>query len=618
MTDAAPSTVAGWPQPSTPDRMTSLLDAVMGLGRGLELPEVLHGIVRAAVTLTGARYGALGIVDDGRSLSQFLPVGMDEETAARIGTYPCGQGILGELIHHPEPLRLTDLSQHPRSYGFPAHHPPMRTFLGVPVRVRDKVFGNLYLTEKQGGGDFDADDEAVLTTLSIAAGVAIDNARMYDESRRRERRLEALGDITRSLLSGTRATEVLHLIAERAMEVAGADSATVLLPSGDAGGAPAATGQVPPPPVAGTAPSGGCPVAHGAVPAGSPAPPGAAGPAPADLASGASSLTVDVAQGHGASRILGLTVPARGSLAGLAALTGSPVSTSDIRTDPRAHPFDATPAGEADGQDPAIGPVVAVPLQVGSGRQGALRLGRIAGRASFDDSDVELVSGFADQAAIALELARRRAESEELVVLHDRDRIARDLHDLAIQRLFATGMTLQSATRTIADRPEAAERVSRAVDDLDTTIRIIRSTIFDLRAADEPGHPGLRRRLAETTQTAARALGFRPALRIDGPVDTTVPDDLAEQLLAVAAEALSNAARHAAATRIDVTVTATDDALTLTVTDDGTGVDPAGPARHTGGLANMRHRAERHRGTFTLTESASGGTRVRWRVPLRV
>ncbi|WP_251143955.1 GAF domain-containing protein, partial [Streptomyces sp. McG5] len=255
--------------------MTSLLDAVMGLGRGLELPEVLHGIVRAAVTLTGARYGALGIIDDGRSLSEFLPVGMDEETAARIGTYPCGRGILGELIQHPEPLRLTDLSQHPRSYGFPAHHPPMRTFLGVPVRVRDKIFGNLYLTEKQGGGDFDADDEAVLTTLSIAAGVAIDNARMYDESRRRERRLEALGDITRSLLSGTGASEVLHLIAERAMAVAGADSAAVLLPSGDEeparGGAArtpadapaageAADGAAPAPPAA---PAGVCPVAHG-------------------------------------------------------------------------------------------------------------------------------------------------------------------------------------------------------------------------------------------------------------------------------------------------------------------------------------------------------------------
>ncbi|RZD85196.1 histidine kinase [Streptomyces albidoflavus] len=616
--------MAGWPQPSTPDRMTSLLDAVMGLGRGLELPEVLHGIVRAAVTLTGARYGALGIIDDGRSLSEFLPVGMDEETAARIGTYPCGRGILGELIQHPEPLRLTDLSQHPRSYGFPAHHPPMRTFLGVPVRVRDKIFGNLYLTEKQGGGDFDADDEAVLTTLSIAAGVAIDNARMYDESRRRERRLEALGDITRSLLSGTGASEVLHLIAERAMAVAGADSAAVLLPSGDEeparGGAArtpadapaageAADGAAPAPPAA---PAGVCPVAHGGpAPQTAPAQPEPGG----HLAAG--SLTVDVAEGYGASRILGLTVPKRGSLAGLAAVTGSPVSTSDIRTDPRAHPFDAIPVTGTDGPDPAIGPVVAVPLQVGSGRQGALRLGRIAGRASFDDSDVELVSGFADQAAIALELARRRAESEELVVLHDRDRIARDLHDLAIQRLFATGMTLQSTTRAIADRPAAAERVSRAVDDLDTTIRIIRSTIFDLRAADEPGHPGLRRRLAETTQTAAHALGFRPSLRIDGPVDTTVPDDLAEQLLAVAAEALSNAARHAAATRIDVTVTATDEALTLTVTDDGKGIDPAGPARHTGGLANMRHRAESHRGTFTLTDSPSGGTRVRWRVPLR-
>lgn len=150
--------------------MRSLLDAVMGLGRGLELPQVLGGIVEAAVDLTDAEYGALGVVGDGQRLSQFLPVGMSEELIASIGPLPCGRGILGELIRHPEPLRLTDLSRHPRSYGFPAHHPPMRTFLGVPVRVRDEVFGNLYLTEKRGGGSFDAEDEAVVTTLSIAAG----------------------------------------------------------------------------------------------------------------------------------------------------------------------------------------------------------------------------------------------------------------------------------------------------------------------------------------------------------------------------------------------------------------------------------------------------------------
>ncbi|MFJ5725541.1 GAF domain-containing protein [Streptomyces sp. NPDC093149] len=561
--------------------MRSLLDAVMSLGRGLELPEVLRGIVEAAVTLTDAQYGALGIVGDGQKLLEFLPVGISEQLAAVIGQTPCGRGILGELIHHPQPLRLTDLSSHPRSFGFPPHHPPMRTFLGVPVRVRDEVFGNLYLTEKQGGVSFDADDEAVLTTLSIAAGVAIDNARMYEESRRRERRLEALGEITRTLLSGTDADEVLHLIAERAMEVAGADRAAILLPT----------------------------------------------PAPLSAGSEASGaearLTVAVAHGMDSERVTGLSVPAWGSLAGLAARTGTPVHCADVRIDPRAHPF-------GDGAEEGLGPVVTVPLRVDTGARGALRLGRPVDRPPFDDTEVALVSGFADQAAIALELARRRAESEELAVMHDRDRIARDLHDLAIQRLFATGMTLQSTTRAIADRPDAAERVSRAVDDLDTTIRIIRSTIFDLRTADGSGRGGLRHRMTETARTAAHALGFRPSVRIDGPVDTTVPDELAEHVVAVAAEAVSNASRHARATRIGIVLSA-DDAVTLTVTDNGIGipdgvttapgtaaaVDAGEPGTgRLGGLANMRTRAQLCGGALTIERPAEGGTRIVWRVPL--
>ncbi|MFD8542419.1 GAF domain-containing protein [Streptomyces sp. NPDC059649] len=576
----------------------------MSLGRGLELPQVLRGIVEAAVTLTDAEYGALGVVGDGQ-LSQFLPVGMSDELIGQIGRTPCGRGILGELIRNPVPLRLTDLTRHPHSYGFPANHPPMRTFLGVPVRVRDEVFGNLYLTEKRGGGSFDADDEAVLTTLSTAAGVAIDNARMYHESRHRERWLEALGEITRSLLSGTDADEVLRLIAERAREVAGADSAAVLLPA----------------------------------------------------SSSADQLTVAVACGTGASRILGLRVPADGSLPGMAVRSGRPVVSTDLRADPRAYPLGAGTSGNGTGtgngsgtgtgigtgigtgnpcqreapmgressvgeeinggalhRQPAEvdGPTVAVPLQVDTGC-GALRLSRLAGRPAFDDAEVTLISGFADQAVIALELARRRAESEELTVLHDRDRIARDLHDLAIQRLFATGITLQSATRLI-DRPEAAERVGRAVNDLDTTIKIIRSTIFGLRTTgDAKEGRGLRRDMTETVQRAAGPLGFAPALRIDGPVDAAVPDDLTGHLVAVTAEALSNAARHAQAHHLDVTLSVTADTVTLTVTDDGVGV---GHAPHTGGLANMRARAEMHGGRLAVERPESGGTRIVWRVPL--
>ncbi|WP_449479189.1 sensor histidine kinase [Streptomyces abikoensis] len=478
--------------------MRGLLDAVMSVGHGLELPQVLHGIVEAAVTLTDAEYGALGIVGDGQTLSEFLPVGMSEELTARIGRTPCGRGILGELIHNPAPLRLTDLTRHPRSYGFPEHHPPMRTFLGVPVRVRDEVFGNLYLTEKRGGAAFDADDEAVLSTLSIAAGVAIDNARMYHESRRRERWLQALGEITRSLLSGTDEDAALELIAERAMEIANADSAVVVEAEDE------------------------CP----------------------------------------------------------------------------------------SGQDAAV---VSVPLRTGDGARRSLLLHRRAGRPPFDETEAKLISGFADQAAIALELAQRRAESEELAVLHDRDRIARDLHDLAIQRLFATGMTLQSATRLI-DRPEAVERVGRAVDDLDTTIQIIRSTIFGLRTAGDGrgGGPSLRRGMAEAVQAATRTLGFAPALRIEGPADTDVPAELAEQILAVVAEALSNAARHACARRVEVMLTVTERA-TLTVTDDGVGV---GSAPRRGGLANMLSRAELHGGRLAVETPEGGGTRIVWSVPL--
>ncbi|MFE4592498.1 GAF domain-containing sensor histidine kinase [Streptomyces laurentii] len=537
--------------------MHGLLTAVMDLGRDLELPQVLRSIVEAAASLTDAEYGALGVIgDSGEQLSRFLPVGMDDDMVRRIGPAPCGHGILGELIHNPAPLRLDDLGSHPSSFGFPAHHPPMRTFLGAPIRVRDEVFGNIYLTEKRGGRSFDADDEAVLTTLSMAAGVAIDNARLYRDSRRRERRLEALGEITRALLAGSATDDVLRLITRRAMEVADADLATVLLPSGPAG-----------------------------------------------------DLTVEMAHGDTAELVRGAVLPATGSLAGLAAQGGEPVVTTDVRTDPRA-----TPLG---GAGDAHGPVVAVPLPVSDAGCGALRLSRKAGRQGFDATETLLISGFADQAAIALELARRRAQSEELTVLHDRDRIARDLHDVAIQRLFATGMTLQSATRTIDDTG-AAERVTRAVDDLDATIQIIRSTILQLRTADDDRNgPALRRRLAETVQLAAQHLRFNPSLRITGPVDSTVPADLAEHVLAVTAEALSNIARHARASRADVVVAVPDpaDRLLLTVTDDGIGL---GAARPTGGLLNMSSRAEQCRGSLLVDapEEYAQGTRITWSAPL--
>ncbi|WP_458249521.1 GAF domain-containing protein [Streptomyces sp. MAI_2237] len=530
--------------------MHGLLRAVMNLGRGLELSQVLRGIVEAAVELTDARYGALGVIGEGRRLSQFLTVGISENSADRIGRPPRGRGLLGELIRHPAPLRLTDLTRHPGSVPLPEHHPPMRGFLGVPIRVRHEVFGNLYLTEKRGGADFDADDEAVLTTLANAAGVAIDNARRYHDSRRREQWLEALGEISRSLLAGTEARAVLGLIARRASELADADQAVVLLPSGPR----------------------------------------------------ANRLTVETAHGADAEGLRGRSFPADGSLAGQAARTGRAAATADAENDPRVRPLAA-----ADGTA-LYGPVVAVPLPLDGAAGGALRLSRRSGRAAFDESEVQLVSRFADQAALALELARRRAESGELAVLRERDRIARDLHDLAVQRLFATGMTLRSTTRTLGGA-DAAERVGRAVRDLDTTVEIIRTAIFELRSAgDDRGGAGLRRRMPETVRLAAGVLGFSPALRIEGPVDSTVPAEVAEQVLAVTGEALAGVARHTGATRADVVlaVPMTGDRLTLTVTDDGTAppADTAGDGPPVG--------AEHHGGTLSVESSADSGNRLVW------
>ncbi|MFC6063800.1 GAF domain-containing protein [Streptomyces ochraceiscleroticus] len=540
-------------------RTCTLLDAVLSAGGELGVDQVLRHIVETAVVLADAEYGALGVIGDAQRLSRFLPVGLSEELAARIGPLPAGHGVLGELIRHPRPLRLTDLKE--GSGGFPAHHPPMRTFLGAPVRVREEVFGNLYLTEKRGGARFDADDEAMLSMLAAAAGVAIDNARLYHESRRREQWLEALGEITRSLLSGAATREVLGLIARRSGDLAVADSVVVFLPD-------ASTGE----------------------------------------------LTAVVAEGVDAERLDGTVVPGDGSLAGLAARTGEPAVTADLRTDPRSYALRE--------RDRAAGPAVAVPLLLDARAGGALWLSRAAGRQHFSDGEVELISGFAEQAALALELDRRRRAAEQVDALRERDRIARDLHDLAIQRLFAAGMTLQSAERLI-ERPEAAARVGRAVDDLDETIKIIRSTIFGLRTAAEPRDgAGLRRRVLDVVESAGQALGFAPSLRMEGPVDTDVPATTAGQLLPVLTEALSNTARHARARRVDVALTVADDVV-LTVTDDGVGLD-RGPAANggcppdagEGGLANIRWRAGQLGGRLRLEAPPGGGTRLVWHVPL--
>jgi len=369
-----------------PRSLRQLLDAVLTIGSDLDLPAMLRRIIQSATDLVDARYGALGVLDDtGSRLTQFITVGIDEETHRRIGDLPAGHGILGLLIVDAKPLRLPDLTEHPDSYGFPPHHPPMRSFLGVPIRVRDEVFGNLYLTDK--------------TTAEV-----------------------------------------------------------------------------------------------------------------------------------------------------------------------------------------------------------------------FTDVDEELVVALASAAAVAIENARLHARVQELALATDRERIARDLHDTVIQRLFATGLSLQRTARMLRADPATAEaRIEAAVDDIDLTVKHIRSAIFGLETTRVSGGAGLRERALSLLREAVGPLGFEPRVLFDGPVDTGVPDELAADLLATLREALTNVARHAGATRVDVEILVAED-IVLRVIDDGAG--PHGGGNGGGrGLKNMATRAQRHGGTSAVRAGSGGGTVVEWRLP---
>ena len=514
-------------------RMRGLLDAVVSVGADLSLPDVLRRIVESACRLSGARYGALGVVGPERRLTQFVTVGVDEQQRELIGELPEGRGLLGELIDEPHPLRLADLSGHASSYGFPAGHPPMSSFLGVPVPVRGQVFGNLYLTEKAGGAPFTAEDEDLVVALAAAAGIAVDNARLYEAAARRQAWLSAVVEIPSALLRGAPLEEALDLIAARAREVAAAEVVAVTL--------------------------------SGAVP---------------------------VLAGDGPDQLV--------ALVRAAATTARPDTGRSGDVDPPTEPGPA---------DRAAGRLLVVPLAVGSDELGVLVAGRLADAAPFDEGDTELVDGFAGQAALALQLARSQADRARIALLEDRDRIARDLHDLVIQRLFATGLSLQGLEARLSDEL-ARERVDRAVDDLDETVREIRRTIFSLR---NEGGTGLRSVLHEVVGAASRQLGARPHLRVEGPVDSVVPDGLVPDVRAVVTEGLANAARHAQAQEMSVLVATDGTRLRVEVGDDGRGLRPGG---RRSGLANLEARAQRRGGTFEARSEPGEGTRLVWTVPL--
>ncbi len=376
-----------------PDKLRRLVSAMLLLEADLDLPSLLENMAQEACALVGARYGAMGVLNAERDgLAEFITVGLDPEEADRIGDLPAGRGILGMLISDPRPLRLADIGTHPGHYGFPANHPDMHSFLGVPVKVRDAVYGNLYLAEKIGAAEFTKDDEAMVTALAASAGIAIENAQLHQRV-------------------------------------------------------------------------------------------------------------------------------------------------------------------------------------------------------------------------------------QQLAVLDDRERIARDLHDAVIQRLFAVGLSLQGMLR-LASSTVIGNRLEKAVSDIDETIRQIRSTIFELTSADH-GH-GLRSDVVELVRELDEVTGFEVRVTFDGPVDTAVDPEIAQELRAIVREALTNVARHARASEASVSISVADRWCAVTITDNGVGVDGDAPGRREPtstdggmGLVNARRRAEKLGGQCTVERAAGGGTRLTWRVPLR-
>ena len=533
---------------ATRDRVHALLEAVVSVGSDLDLETVLRRIVETATTLVDATFGALGVVGQENTLVQFIPIGLSEEEIAKIEHWPHGLGLLGLLIKDPRPLRLARISDHIDSYGFPPGHPPMGSFLGVPIRVRDEVFGNLYLTEKRGGGEFDEEDEAIVIALATAAGVAIENARLFEETRRREMWLTASSEITTSLLSGADPREVLTLMAARAREMADADIVAILLPTENR--------QI---------------------------------------------LRVAIADGEHADRLEKVTVSIEDSLAGSAFLDGEPAMATDLPGGPLRSILS---------EYIQVGTAAAVPLGPGGTARGVLTVGKRPGRIPFSQSELRTLHAFAGQAALALELADTRMDAERLGLLEDRDRIAKDLHDVVIQRLFAIAMTLMSAVRLV-ERPEASNRVQHAIDELDETIRQIRSTIFALQAPS--GEPSLRARIVELVESARGHLGFMPGLRMEGQLDNQVGTEIAGHLLAVLREALSNVVRHAKSTKIDVLIEVAGGNLTLVVQDNGVGISTEG---RRSGLRNLQERATQLGGSFEISSPEKGGTRLSWGVPL--
>jgi signal transduction histidine kinase len=526
-------------------RLERLLAANRAIVGELSLPTVLRRVVEAARDLVGAHYAALGVIGEDGRLQEFIHLGADSDAVASISDLPQGLGVVGVLIGDPLAIRLPATSDDARFTDFP----PMEAFLGVPIRSRNSAYGNLYLTGRP-DGEFTAEDEKLVLAMAATAGIAIENARLYEESARREQWLEASAEISGVLLSPGGDRDPLQLILNRIKELADADVATLVVPVDDSG-----------------------------------------------------LLRVAVATGDGEAALRGMEYPTQDTLVALAMDTGRGVRVGALE---RQQGYTVHLSQVVD-----VGPVMAVPLMGDAGPHGAIMLGRRSGRRNFTTADLDLAEVFANQAALVRELVEARANQQRLAVLEDRDRIARDLHDHVIQRLYAAGLNAQSLA-ALTDDPAATARLDRLVSDLDDTIGQIRTSIFHLQAG-EAGDPGLRVAILAVVGQVAPGLGFAPAVRFAGPVDTLVHGSVIGEIEAVSREGLTNVAKHAQASQVAVEVSADRGLLSVRISDDGVGMRR--PVRSSG-LGNLRQRAEGRGGSLTIEARPGGGTVLTWTIPI--
>jgi len=536
-----------------PTHRDRLIESGLALASELSLPTVLQRIVDLATEITGATYGALGTLGSRGEISEFLTSGISPEQREAMGAPPVGLGLLGALIEDSHVLRLSNISDDPRSVGFPPGHPPMRSFLGSPVTSKGRVFGNIYLTEKIGAPGFTEDDESALVVLATQAGIAIENARAYEETRQRERSLESLREITNAILAGADADEALELIADRARELVGAELASIAVPTDDS-----------------------------------------------------RALVLQAVSGAHADQLRGQTFPQSGSISGEVIAAGRPSFIGDLSDDDRAFQ-PVVRIGE-------MGPAIFVPLSVAGKPFGTLGVANLHKGQPFTENDLRVVETFAAQAAVAVEYARAHEELQQMAVMLDRERIAKELHDGAIQSLFAVGMGLE-ATAAMTDNDDVVQRIDQASQEVDRVIRDLRNYIFGLR-------PGILadRQLDQALREMALDFESKTGIVTAVDIDESIASELSSRagdLVQLTREALSNIGRHSKAETCSVKLRRDDEVAVLEIDDDGAGFESvmteSGPGN---GLRNIRERAESLGGVARIDSKPSEGTTITVTLPV--